>query len=93
MTLLMSQNGNSQCSQASSGDSSPLLEEEVDDCVPAIFMVEEDEQGPVHEPGALLQLCQDRSKGIGVDDILELHEVVQSCLPVLQKNLSCKLAP
>ena len=27
---------------------SPLLEEQVDDCIPSILMVEEDKQGPVH---------------------------------------------
>ena len=44
---------------------SPVLEEEVDDGVAAVFVVEEHEQRPVHQPHALLQLvqrCEDRLK-------------------------------
>lgn len=55
---------------------SPLLEEEINYGIAAIFMVEEDEQRPVHEPGSLLQLCEDWSKGVGVNDVLQLRQII-----------------
>lgn len=65
-----------QPTKAAGGASPPLLHEQVDDGVAAILVVEEHEQRPVHEPDALLQLDQQRRKGVGVDHVLQDGQTV-----------------
>ena len=61
----------------------PVLEQVVDDEIAAVLVVEEDVKAPVHEPGPLLQLLQHRHKGIAVNGVLQLVQLLQSTLPVL----------
>lgn len=50
----------------------PVLEKKVDDGIAPILVVEEHEQGPVHEPRPLVQLLKEGCEGVGVDDLLQL---------------------
>merc|ERR1719430_1399736 len=70
-----------------------LVEEQLDDQVPALGVVEEDEEGPVDKPGPLLQGLQRRTKGGLINELLQPVEVLQSSVPVLHENLAGKLAP
>lgn len=63
--------------------SAPVLEQVVDDEVAPVLVVEEYVEAPVHEPGALLQLLQHRHEGVAVDQLLQLHQLVQRRVPVL----------
>lgn len=67
LATLVGDNGGSEVTEnpwARSLDSVDVgrLEEEVDNSITSLGVVEEDEQGPVKEPGALLQLVKRRSK-------------------------------
>lgn len=75
------------------GSKVPVLEEEVDDLIAAIVVVEEDVQGPMHEPAALLQLLQDGCKGVGVDDLLQFHQVFCGNIPPLHEDLRGQDSP
>lgn len=72
----------------------PVLEEEVDDPVPSILMVEEDEEAPVHQPYPAVELV-DRRRGeaAGVNHLLEPVELLLRDIPVLHQYLRRKLAP
>ena len=65
----------------------PVLEEEVNDLVAAVVVIEEDVQRPVHEPASLLQLLQNGGEGVGVNDLLQFHEVLCGHIPPLHENL------
>ena len=71
----------------------PVGQEEVDDGVAAVLVVEEHEEGPVHEPGALLQLHQHGGEGVGVDDVPQLHQVVQRRVPAQRQDVGRQDAP
>ena len=43
-------------------------------------MVEEDVQGPMHEPGALLDLLQGWGKCVEVDQLFQLVQVLKNAL-------------
>ena len=58
--------------------------EKVDQIPPSILVVEEDEQCPVQQPGALLELNQGHRKGLVIDGLLDLVDVVSRSLEVLQ---------
>jgi hypothetical protein len=67
LAALVSDNGSSEVTEdpwARSLDGVDVgrLEEKVDNSITSLGVVEEDEQGPVKEPGALLQLVERRSK-------------------------------
>uniref|UniRef100_A0A8R7QIQ5 Uncharacterized protein n=1 Tax=Triticum urartu TaxID=4572 RepID=A0A8R7QIQ5_TRIUA len=72
----------------------PVLEEEVDDPVPSILMVEEDEEAPVHEPYPAVELV-DRRRGeaAGINHLLEPVELLLRDIPVLHQYLGRQLPP
>lgn len=45
-----------------------MVEEELDDVVSAFRMVEEDKEGPVNEPGPLLQGLERRAHGLKTEN-------------------------
>lgn len=51
------------------------LKEEVDQGVASVLVVPEDEQRPVHEPGALLQLLQWLCEALVVQQVLQLGHI------------------
>ena len=71
----------------------PLLEEEVDDAVPAVLVVEEDEQGPVNEPRARVHLRQRRGILAVLHRVLEPVHVLHRGIPVLLEDIRGKLTP
>ena len=70
-----------------------LVEESVDDEIPALGVIEEDKEGPVDEPGLLLKGLQRRAEGRLVDEGLEPLELPEGRLPVLGQDLARQLAP
>jgi len=56
-------------------------------------MVEEDEQTPVNQPRALLQLLQWVDKILGIDDLTKAIHVLHGTLPVLHEDLRSELSP
>ena len=68
---------------ASGARITPVLEEEVNDGIAAVLVLKEHKKRPVHEPDALLELLQDGRKGVGVNDLLQLGQVIQRRLPLL----------
>lgn len=77
---------------ASDGDNSQgLVEEHLDDQIAPFDVVEEDEQRPVDQPGALLQrlhVGDASARRAVVDKLAKLRQVVEGTVPVLHQNLA-----
>lgn len=69
------------------------VEEHVDDQIPTFLQIEENEQTPVDEPGALLEALQGIRERVGVYVLLQLVQVLQSRVPTLNEDFSCELPP
>jgi len=67
--------------------------EEVQQVILAVLVVPEYVQGPVQEPGPLLQLHQGRGEGLVVDGVPQLVDVLASGLKILHQDVGAKLAP
>lgn len=68
-------------------------EEEVEEGVAGGVAVEEGEQGPVDEPCALLQLGEGVVEELGVDVLLDLHQLLEGRVPAGGQDLGGELAP
>ena len=57
------------------------------------FVVEEGEERPVDQPGAVLQLCERVVEEACVDDLLELVDLLHGRVPVYGEDFAGELAP
>jgi hypothetical protein len=70
-----------------------VVEEPLNDTSAARRVVEEDEQGPVNEPCALLELLKGSSEALGVNNFAESVEGQSGGFPLLHKDLSAQNTP
>ena len=68
-------------------------EEHVGQALAGGLVVEEGEQGPVDQPGAVLQLGEGVVEEAGVDGLLELVDLLDGRVPVDAQDLAGQLAP
>lgn len=69
-----------------------VVEEELHQQIATVLHVEEDEQAPVDQPGALLQRLNRRQASV-LDETLEEVELVQRLLPLLRQDETSQQAP
>ena len=70
-----------------------VVEEDVCHDLPPVGVVAEDEEGPVHQPAALLQLHDCGRRRARLDRVTQRLDVLDSLLPVLHEDLARELTP
>mmetsp|Transcript_14781 Transcript_14781/g.33789 ORF Transcript_14781/g.33789 Transcript_14781/m.33789 type:complete len:224 (-) Transcript_14781:141-812(-) len=71
----------------------PVGEEEFCDEIPSIRVVAEQEERPVHQPRALLQLHDGRCVSTRLNRLLERVDVLKRLIPVGHQDFASELAP
>ena len=69
------------------------LEEQVGERLARGLVVEEGEEGPVDEPGAVLQLRERVVEQLGVDRLLDFRDLLHGHVPVEREDVAGQLAP